>query len=145
MKHYSQTEVIYTAKHLRADNYDTDFYQFCQNLRPSRELFIQDVDALIRDRNDNFRLLEIKRNNYNLKGYQRRNILILDALLKAGIAATGGRIELTLPAGQKEVHNVKFHGYNVLKLSGNSFDNSGFNFDDKEVSKQGLIDILNFC
>lgn len=124
---------------------DWDFWDwtFSQALGDPRDLWISDLDAVIRDRSDNLLLIEIKRRNSEIKPYQLRNMRILDALIRAGIKATGGVVEIEI-GGKREKHRVNFHGARLLQLSKESFFNSAFKIDGDQVSPEELAQILSF-
>lgn len=133
----------YTSKFL--DSYDRDFYDWTidNELGDPRDLWISDIDAIVRDRNDNLMLLEIKRNNYQPKPYQRRNMAIIEEIMRVGIEALGGRVEIEIN-GRREVHNVAFHGFKLLQLSGVKFGDSKFTVDGHELSATELLELLRF-
>lgn len=132
----------YTRKYL--EHYDADFYHWTidQDFDPA-SLWIQDTDAVIRDRNDNLMLLEIKRRNYSPKPYQKRNMKIINAIMRAGIAALGGNVNITID-GQREQHKVTYHGYKLLQLSGDSFYSSDFMLNGEPISSEQLAEIISF-
>ena len=133
----------YTGKYLAA--YDADFYRWtmAQKLASPHDLYMSDIDAMIRDRAGNIRLLEIKRLNYEPKPYQARNMALLDAILKAGIEALAGRVEIEIN-GRRERHSVTYHGFNLLQLSGESFFDSEFTLDGSAMDASQLSQQLNF-
>ena len=132
----------YTRKNLA--HYDADFYNWTidQDFN-ERDLYIQDTDAVIRDRKGNLMFVEIKRRNYEPKPYQKRNMKIINAIMKAGIAALEGNIEITID-GKRENHNVTYHGYKLLQLSGDSFYSSDFTLNGRQVSSDQLADTIGF-
>jgi hypothetical protein len=138
-----ESEKNYTTKSLKY--YDADFYQWTidQELGEARDLYICDVDAMVRDRRGNLRLLEIKRNNFNPKPYQARNIAILDTIIRQWVNITGGEIEIEI-AGRVEHHKITYHGFNVLRLSNGSFYTSTFTLDGEPISGEELADMLRF-
>lgn len=133
----------YKNKNLK--HYDADFYTWTkETLNTSeRNLWIQDIDSLIRDRDDNLMLLEIKRRDFDPKGYQRRNMLILDEIIKAGLNALDDSVKISVN-GYIERHQVKYHGFNLLQLSGDSFFNSRFRLNGEEISSEQLAQELSF-
>jgi hypothetical protein len=132
-------------KNKNLTHYDADFYRWTKaTLNTSeRNLWIQDIDSLIRDRDDNLMLLEIKRRGYDPKGYQRRNMLILDELIKAGLDALASNVTISIN-GYQECHQVSYHGFNLLQLSGDSFFDSSFYFNGQDISSDRLADLLSF-
>lgn len=133
----------YSGKYLAA--YDGDFYRWTisQALASPLDLYMSDIDAFIRDRAGNIRLLEIKRRNYEPKPYQARNMALLDTILKAGIEALGGKVEIEIN-GRRERHEITYHGFNLLQLSGDSFFNSEFTFDGETMDASAIGDLLKF-
>ena len=133
----------YSGKYLAS--YDADFYRWtmAQKLASPHDLYMSDIDAMIRDRAGNIRLLEIKRLNYEPKPYQARNMALLDAILKAGIEALAGKVEIEIN-GRRERHNIKYHGFNLLQLSGESFFSSEFTLDGEAMNASQLSQQLNF-
>jgi len=132
----------YSGKYL--PDYDRDFLQWSQSYLPeARRFFIQDVDALIRDRSNNIRFLEIKRKGYLPKAYQLRTMLIIDQVFKRFMENTTGRVTINF-RGNIERHKINYHGYNLLQLPGVSFSDGQFLFDGRPVSSQELVKILSF-
>jgi len=133
----------YTGKNLKY--YDGDFYAWTidQALADARDLYICDVDAMVRDRRGNLRLLEIKRNDFDPKPYQARNIAILDTIIRQWQDITGGDLEIEI-GGRIERHNITYHGYNVLRLSNASFFDSTFTLDGEPITGGDLADLLRF-
>lgn len=129
----------------RLEHYDADFYRWtmAQELASPHDLYMSDIDSLIRDRAGNIRLLEIKRLNYEPKPYQARNMAILDALLRAGAEALAGKVEIEIN-GRRERHHVTYHGFNLLQLSGESFFDSEFTLDGEAMNASQLSQQLNF-
>ena len=68
---------------------------------------------------------------------------LLDAILKAGIEALAGRVEIEIN-GRRERHSVTYHGFNLLQLSGDSFFNSEFTFDGETMDASAIGDLLKF-
>lgn len=134
----------YSGKYLA--DYDADFYRWTnsQVLGDAQDLWISDLDAVIRDRKDNLLLLEIKRLDFKPKPYQARNMAIIDALINAGIQALAGIVEIEID-GKREKHRVNYHGYKLLQLSGTSFFKSEFKIDGDQVTAQELAQILSFA
>lgn len=132
-------------RHKDLTHYDADFYRWTKaTLNTSeKDLWIQDIDSLIRDRDDNLMLLEIKRRDYNPKGYQRRNMLILDQIIKAGLNALGDNVTISI-GGKTERHQVNYQGFNLLQLSGDSFFDSSFKFNGQDISSDDLAKLLSF-
>jgi hypothetical protein len=133
----------YTGKNLKY--YDGDFYTWTidQALADARDLYICDVDAVVRDRRGNLRLLEIKRNDFDPKPYQERNIAILDAIIRQWQDITGGELEIEI-GGRIERHTIAYHGFNVLRLSNESFYTSTFTLDGEPITGEALADLLRF-
>lgn len=121
-------------------NYDADFLIFSQKyLESSLNHWVMDIDSfVIRKRSGSFMLLEIKRNNYPVKPHQRITIKIVDALIRAGMSKTKGLIKAVI-GGARMNYRVKYHGYNVLTLSSDRFDNSSFKWNGRYVSMEELI------
>lgn len=133
----------YTGKSLKY--YDGDFYRWTieRNLGEPLDLYMCDVDVLIRDRRGNLRCLEIKRNGFDPKPYQERNIAILDTIIREWVYMTGGELEIEI-GGRIERHNITYHGYNVLRLSNESFFTSTFTLDGEPITGEELGDLLRF-
>lgn len=129
----------------RLEHYDADFYRWtmAQKLASPHDLYMSDIDAMIRDRAGNIRLLEIKRLNYEPKPYQARNMALLDAILKAGIEALAGKVEIEIN-GRRERHSITYHGFNLLQVSGESFFNSEFTLDGEAMNASQLSQQLKF-
>jgi hypothetical protein len=138
-----RTESQYNGKTL--EHYDRDFYEWTieQNLASPFDLWISDIDAMVRDRQGNFQLLEIKRNNYLPKPYQLRNMLLLNAIIERGMSVTGGMVSIDVN-GKKERHKLTYHGFNLLQLSNVSFYESEFRFNQEEVNSEELRRLLSF-
>lgn len=126
------------------EHYDADFYHWTiGKLGASFDLWIQDIDGLIRDRHGNLMLLEIKRRDYTPKPYQARNMALIDEILRAGIDQLGGVVKITIN-GKTETHALRYHGFKLLQLSGETFDGSKFTIDGKPISAEDLVKLLRF-
>jgi len=127
------------------EHYDRDFYEWTidHSIGDPRDLWISDLDAMVRDRDNNFQLIEIKRNNYVPKPYQLRNMKILDEIFKYFMHHTNGEVRIQVN-GRKEKHKVKYYGFNLLQLSGPSFFESTFHWNGQEISSQALKELLSF-
>jgi hypothetical protein len=126
-----------------ADKYDSDWHDFTKEFLPKNYL-IQDVDSIIRDRAGNFMFLEIKRNNADIKHFQRHTAAILHCVFSDVVKSNGGFIECKIKNTTKTRHKLRYHGYHLLQLSSNSFYNSSFILDGEPISKTDLIDFLSF-
>jgi hypothetical protein len=123
-----------------AGNYDNGFLEFCQKFLPDElHYWVMDIDTfVIRKRSGAFMLLELKRNGYDLKSHQKRTIKIINAIMRAGMAKTKGFVKLEMH-GKKERHKVTYRGYNVLTLSGISFEDSNFKWNGRYIEPDALI------
>ena len=125
-----------------ADKYDSDWHDFTKEYLPDT-LLIQDIDSVIRDRKGNIMFLEIKRNGAPINPFQRYTAAIVNCVFGAIVNLTGGMIVISI-LGKRQRHRIKFHGFHLLQLSGDSFNNSTFKLDGKPISKTDLIDFLSF-
>ena len=126
-------------------NYDADFYHWTTRLLGNcSDFWIQDVDALLRTRDGDMMMLELKRYDYEPKPYQGRNMALLDEILKAGIEALGGKVKINYN-GRIETHEIRWHGFKLLQLSGQTFDNSTFTLDGQSISTEDLVRLLSFA
>jgi hypothetical protein len=63
--------------------------------------------------------------------------------LRAGIDQLGGVVKITIN-GKTETHTIRYHGFKLLQLSGETFDNSKFTIDGKPISTEDLVKLLRF-
>jgi hypothetical protein len=127
--------------------FDYDWHEWtANNLRKDRYT-ITDIDAVIRDTTDNgtnrIMLVEKKAFNSEPRECQCISYRILDALIKKGIEASGGEIEIKI-CGRMQQTKIEYRGTHLLQLSNATFDESEFKFDRETVSLSELIDTLNF-
>ena len=127
---------------------DYDFHNWTrENLRNDGRFTISDIDSVIRDRTDDnvnrIMILEKKAYNSEVKECQAITYRIIDALIREGLKACGGTIEIEI-CGRKQPTKVEFLGTHLLQLSNATFDESEFKFDRKDVNLSQLIDTLNF-
>jgi len=119
----------------------------CGKIRPFVQLepdyWVMDADAVIRDREGNIMMLEIKRNNYKPKPHQVRTMKIIDQVFKFFMENSDGTVTIEID-GRKEVHPVNWAGYNLLQLSGTSFFDSDFRWNGELVTTEELIRKLSF-
>ena len=126
------------------EHYDADFFNWTMGkLGDCFDFWIQDIDGLVRDRKGNILLLEIKRRDYTPKPYQERNMALLDEIIKAGIDQLGGQVQITVN-GKKETHTIHYHGFKLLQLSGETFNDSNFTVDGKPINAEDLVKLLRF-
>jgi len=131
----------YTGKATQyAANYDAGFLDFCQTFLPDAFSFwVTDIDTfVIRKRTGKFMFLELKRNGYQVKEHQARTIKIVNALLSAGMGKTKGWVKIK-EGGQVKKYKVQFEGYNILTLSGTSFEDSNFKWNGRWIEPEELI------
>lgn len=132
----------YKGKYLA--DYDHDFYNWSiANLPSAKNFYVQDIDALIRSRSGGLQLLEIKRNGFTPKPYQKRNMLLIDAILKHFFETTDGVVTIEIN-GKIENHSLSYSGYNLLQLTSTSFTNSNFVWNGEHITTNELIENLNF-
>ena len=46
--------------------------------------------------------------------------------------------------GKTETHTIRYHGFKLLQLSGETFDGSKFTIDGKPISTEDLVKLLRF-
>ena len=135
---------VYTGKATTyAGNYDVPFLEFCQaHLPDALNYWVTNIDSfVIRARSGAIMMLELKRNNYDVKEHQRRTIGVVGYLIERGMKSCKGKVQL-IEGSRKKKMSVQWYGYNVLKLSHDSFENSTFLWNDKPISRQMLISVL---
>lgn len=136
---------FYTGKATQfAANYDNDFLQFAQKELPDAFSFwVMDIDSfVVRSRTGKIMMLELKRMGYDCKEHQARTISIIDYLVTAGMKAKKGNVRI-VENGQRRKFRVEWYGYNVLKLSNDSFENSTFYWNDKPIGREMLKSVLS--
>lgn len=117
---------------------DAYFYDFCtSNLPSAKDFWITDIDLFIRDRNNNFMFIEKKCKN----GLPTRCQEISYHWLHAFVLNSNGR-SLELPT--HNVNNWQYYGYHLLQLEGTTFEDGKIFFDNIEITKTELIDIMSF-
>ena len=68
---------------------------------------------------------------------------LLDEILRAGIDQLGGVVKIKIN-GKTETHTIRYHGFKLLQLSGETFDGSKFTIDGKPISAEDLVKLLRF-
>lgn len=111
------------------------------HLPDAEHYWLTDIDTVIRDRNGNMMLLELKYNGRDISPQQRSTLLLLDQLIKAGVKNLSGSVNVP---GLKYPIQVHYAGAHLLQLSGTDFENSTFTWDRKPVTKDELIRKLTF-
>jgi len=127
---------------------DYDYHNWTkENLRNDGRYTISDIDSVIRDRTDDGtnRIMLIEKKCFNAEPRENQKITyrILDALIREGLKACNGTIEIEI-CGRKQPTKVDFLGTHLLQLSDATFENSDFKFDRKDVDISTLIQTLNF-
>ena len=127
---------------------DFDFKSWTkENLRNDGKYTISDIDSVIRDTTDNgtnrIMLVEKKAFNSEPRECQCITYRILDALIREGLKATDGKVNIRI-CGRMQETKVEYRGTHLLQLSDATFDQSSFKFDRKDVDLSQLIDKLNF-
>ena len=121
---------------------DPVWMEFTATHLPDAENFwITDVDTILRDRNGNMMLLELKYHGRDVTPQQRSTLLLLDQIIKAGLACLGGPVNVP---GLKFPVKVNYQGVHLLQLSNNDFETGTILWDRKEITKEQLIDKLSF-
>ena len=125
--------------------YNADFLEFCKTYLPGEvDFWINDIDTFIlRNRTGEIMLLEIKKNGYRPKPNQVRGFKIIDALMRAGQDATGGRVTISVDS-KPERYRVNYRGFFLLTLSGTNIKESKLYWGAKEVTMDELADLLSF-
>ena len=127
---------------------DYDYHKWTrENLRNDGKFCISDIDSVIRDTTDNGtnRIMLIEKKCYNAepKECQAITYRILDALIREGLKATDGKVNIKI-CGRMQQTKIEYLGTHLLQLSNATFDESEFKFDRETVSLSQLIDTLNF-
>jgi len=127
---------------------DYDFKSWTkENLRNDGRYTISDIDSVIRDRTDDnvnrIMILEKKCFFAEVKECQAVTYRILDALIRKGLEASDGKVNIKICGKMRET-KVEYHGTHLLQLSDATFDQSSFKFDRRDVDLSTLIDKLNF-
>jgi hypothetical protein len=128
---------------------DADFKKWTHNnLTSSKDgLIISDLDAVIRKRTksglNKIALLEVKRRNSTMPTAQEISLKILSKLLFAGCKALDNKVSIEIN-GETWTIPVEFTGFHLLQLSADTFANSTYTLDGKNVTATELIDRLNF-
>jgi len=126
---------------------DYDWHEWtATNLRKDK-FTITDVDAVLRDTmpDGTNRIMLIEKKCYDAEPRECQCITyrILDALIKEGLKATDGKVNIKICGKMRET-NVQYLGTHLLQLSNATFEESEFKFDRKDVNLSQLIDTLNF-
>jgi hypothetical protein len=127
---------------------DYDYHTWTkENLRNDGRYTISDIDSVIRDRTDDgtnrIMILEKKCFNAEVKECQAVTYRLIDALIRKGLEACNGEIEIKI-CGKNQKTKVEYFGTHLLQLSDATFEQSDFKFDRKDVNLSQLIDTLNF-
>lgn len=121
---------------------DAVWMEFTGSYLPNAEHYwLTDIDTVIRDRNGNMMLVELKYNGRDITPQQRSTLLLLDQLIKAGVTHLRGCVDVP---GLKFPVRVNYTGVHLLQLSSTDFETSTFTWDRQEISKEELIRKLSF-
>jgi len=126
---------------------DYNWHEWTANNLRKDKYTITDIDAVIRDTTDNgtnrIMLIEKKCFNADVKESQAVTYRIIDALIREGLKACDGKVDIKICGKMRET-KVEYLGTHLLQLSNETFENSDFKFDRKDVDLSQLIDKLNF-
>lgn len=128
------------------DDYLMDWTQ--TNLPNAKDFFITDVDMVIRDRDDNIMILEVKRRKGNVSVCQSTTL----QLIAIGLKEIDGKQVQTLhykdrarlEGSQTFNHIIKYHGIHFLQFENTTFEDGKVYFNRREISERELIEILSF-
>ena len=126
---------------------DYDWHEWTANNLRNDKFTITDIDAVIRDTTDNGtnRIMLIEKKCYDAEPKECQCITyrILDALIREGLKATDGKVNIKI-CGKMREQKIEYLGTHLLQLSNATFEESDFKFDRKDVDLSQLIDTLNF-
>ena len=112
-----------------------------ENLPEPENYYITDADMIIRNRNGNLMLIEVKRRNAEMRSAQRATYQILDALIRSG--ADVNKAGLKIDCMRFPV-KIKYKGFHLLQFENTTFKDGRVFWDHCEVSEQQLTEILSF-
>ena len=126
---------------------DYDWHEWTANNLRNDKFTITDIDAVIRDTTDNgtnrIMILEKKCYNSEVKESQAITYRIIDALIREGLAACDGKVNIKICGKMRET-KVQYLGTHLLQLSNATFEESSYKFDRRDMDLSQLIDTLNF-
>ena len=126
---------------------DYNWHEWTKNNLRKDRYTISDIDAVIRDTTDDgtnrIMLIEKKCFNAEPRECQAITYRILDALIREGLKATDGKVNIKI-CGRMQETKVEYRGTHLLQLSNATFEDSNFTFDRQNIDLSQLIDTLNF-
>ena len=126
---------------------DYDWHEWTANNLRNDKFTITDVDAVLRDTTDNGtnRIMLIEKKCYDAEPKECQCITyrILEALIREGLAACDGKVNIKICGKMRET-KVQYLGTHLLQLSNATFEESEFKFDRESESQSQQIDTLNF-
>ena len=126
---------------------DYDWHEWTANNLRNDKFTITDIDAVIRDTTDNGtnRIMLIEKKCYDAEPKECQCITyrILDALIREGLKATDGKVNIKI-CGKMREQKIEYLGTHLLQLSNATFEESSYKFDRRDMDLSQLIDTLNF-
>jgi hypothetical protein len=126
---------------------DYDWHEWTKNNLRKDRYTITDIDAVIRDTmpdgTNRIQIIEKKAFNSEPRECQCITYRILDALIREGLKATDGKVNIKI-CGRMQETKVEYRGTHLLQLSNATFEDSNFTFDRQNIDLSQLIDKLNF-
>ena len=126
---------------------DYDWHEWTKNNLRKDRYTITDIDAVIRDTmpdgTNRIQIIEKKAFNSEPRECQCITYRILDALIREGLKATDGKVNIKI-CGRMQETKVEYRGTHLLQLSNATFEDSNFTFDRQNIDLSQLIDTLNF-
>lgn len=108
-----------------------------RNLPDKKLFFVTDIDMVLRNREGDLMLVEVKRQKAEPSPSQRRTLKVLDRLIKDGLRFNNGEISI-------DGHEmpINYHGLHLLQFERSTFEDGKVFFDREEVSEEKLVSIL---
>ena len=126
---------------------DYDWHEWTANNLRNDKFTITDIDAVLRDTmpdgTNRIMLLELKRYFAEPRENQCITYRILDALIREGLKATDGKVNIKI-CGKMREQKIEYLGTHLLQLSNATFEESSYKFDRRDMDLSQLIDTLNF-
>ena len=110
-----------------------------QNLPAAYNFYITDADMIIRDRQGNLMIIEVKCHKGVVPENQKITYKMLDALIRKGLTNDVG----TVVVNQKKM-KVQYKGFWVMQFEKTRFDNGKVYINGKRFTESEVIKFLSF-
>ena len=126
---------------IKHKEFTTPLHQWTlDNLPSSSSFWITDIDMVIRDRQGNLMLVEVKCQGKKCETSQNVTFQILDHALKN---IDGLKVPVSI-GGNTFQNSINYHGFHNLTFTASGFNDGEILWDNKPIEEKELIKVLSF-